>query len=118
MVDEIPIACALTSAEEARRLALLERELFGAALDRRDLVDGYEFRFPGDAHWLTKLAAFIADERACCPFLAFEIVCEPAAGPIWLRLRGREGVKDFIAVQFLSGSQGSEGVALGSEVTT
>jgi hypothetical protein len=67
------------------------------------LPDGYAFRFPAEAAWLTHLAVFIAEERHCCPFFTFELVCEPAEGPIWLRLRGREGVKAFIAEQFLAG---------------
>ncbi len=104
MIDEIPIACALSDPAKARRIAALETEIFAAALETREIADGYEFRFPGDGDWLVRLAAFVVDERHCCPFFTFELVCEPAEGPIWLRLRGREGVKQFIADQFLRGS--------------
>lgn len=110
MVNEFPIACALTGAEEARRLALLEREIFDAVLERRELVDGYEFRFPGSSDWILKLAQFVVDERACCPFFTFEIACEQSAGPIWLRLRGREGVKTFITDQFVGDSNRAAGI--------
>lgn len=103
MSQQIPIACALMDAEKAQRLGKVEAEVFGAALERRELVDGWEFRFPGEGEWLVRLASFVAGERECCPFFTFEIVCEPAGGPVWLRLRGREGVKAFIAGQLLHG---------------
>lgn len=100
-VDEIPIACALSDPELARRAAALESDVFVAVLETRELPDGYAFRFPTDTGWLVQLATFIAEERRCCPFFTFELVCEPAEGPIWLHLRGREGVKAFIEDQFL-----------------
>ena len=50
----------------------------------------------GEKDWATKLLDFIVFERACCPFFTFELTFEPDSGPIWLRLRGQEGVKEFI----------------------
>ena len=100
---EIPIACALSDPERAQRTAALERETFAAVEEIVELADGYAFRFPADPAWLTHLATFVAEERHCCPFFTFELVVEPAEGPIWLRLRGREGVKHFIAEQFMGG---------------
>ena len=100
---DIPIACALSDPELARRAAALEAELFAGVLETKELPDGYAFRFPAETGWLVSLATFIAEERRCCPFFTFELVCEPGEGPIWLRLRGREGVKEFIAQQFLAG---------------
>ena len=62
-----------------------------------ELEDGYEFRFPGSEEWATRLTEFIVFERECCPFLAFELVFEPEGGPIRLRVRGPEGVKEIVA---------------------
>jgi hypothetical protein len=45
---------------------------------------------------------FIAVERKCCPFFAFELVFEPQEGPMWLRLKGPEGVKSFIKQNFVA----------------
>jgi hypothetical protein len=100
---DIPIACALSDPELARRTAELETEVFASVLETEELADGYAFRFPAETGWLVNLATFIAEERRCCPFFTFELVCEPAEGPIWLRLRGRDGVKEFIAQQLLAG---------------
>lgn len=101
MIDDIPIACALSDPELAKRTAELEADVFAGVLETRELPDGYAFRFPDDTGWLVQIATFIAEERRCCPFFTFELVCEPGHGPIWLHLRGREGVKDFIDTQFL-----------------
>jgi DNA-binding transcriptional ArsR family regulator len=62
-----------------------------------ELEDGYELSFPGGAQWAIKLTEFIIFERGCCPFFAFELVFEPGEGPIRLRVRGPEGVKDLVA---------------------
>ncbi len=45
---------------------------------------------------LLTIAAFIADERLCCPFFHFRLDIEPEQGPIWLQLTGTEDVKPFL----------------------
>jgi hypothetical protein len=72
------------------------RQLFRAVIDVRELPDGYAFRLPNDADTLRKAAEFVSLERLCCPFLGFALEVEPKGGPVWLRLTGREGVKEFI----------------------
>ena len=105
---DIPIACTPSDPELARRTAEIEESLFAGVLEMSELPDSYAFRFPADPEWLSRLATFIAEERRCCPFFTFELVCEPAEGPIWLHLRGREGVKEFIAQQFLAGREAAD----------
>lgn len=92
----IPIACTPTDAELARRGEELAASLFTAVEAIDELVDGYAFRFPADSAWLPRLTEFVGAERQCCPFLRFEVICEPGPGPLWLRLRGAEEVKAFI----------------------
>ena len=95
-VEALPIACSLSDAlaiEERR--ASIEKILAGATT-RRELVDGYEFVFPGGGDWAERLMQFVATERKCCPFFIFELLFEQALGPIHLRLRGAAGVKDFL----------------------
>lgn len=101
---DIPIACRLTTPELARRKEELRATLFAEVEETRPLADGHAFRFSGAGDGgdiVGRLAAFVAAERVCCPFLAFEIVCGPGEGPVWLHLRGGEGVKAFIAQTFL-----------------
>jgi hypothetical protein len=35
-------------------------------------------------------------ERRCCPFFNLQIEAEPNDGPIWLRMTGATGAKEFI----------------------
>jgi len=91
-----PIACTLSGPQQARRRQEVATEVFRVARRPRELEDGYEFTFPGSAEWADRLTRFVVFERACCPFFTFEIVFEPGAGPIVLKIRGPESVKEFI----------------------
>ncbi|HEX9990736.1 MAG TPA: hypothetical protein VGE45_19945 [Chloroflexia bacterium] len=97
-----PIACNLAEPELRERQDRLSAELFSRIEEVRELGDGYEFRFPGDEEWSAKLLDFVHFERKCCQFFMFEIAFTPEQGPIWLRLRGGEGVKDFVRASMLN----------------
>jgi hypothetical protein len=68
-----------------------------ATLEIQELPMGYAVGLPNDCAVLLQIAEFISLERLCCPFFHFEIQIEPDAGPVWLRLTGRQGVKQFLA---------------------
>lgn len=93
---DLPIACDLPEAELGSRKDEISEDIWGGVEERRELPDGYEWRFPGTEEWTEKLVQFIRFERKCCRFLLFELAFEPDEGPIWLRLRGAAGVKQFI----------------------
>lgn len=61
-----------------------------------ELPDGYAFRFPSEAEQILILAEFITLERRCCLFFNFKLEIESNNGPLWLRLTGGEGVKEFL----------------------
>jgi len=97
----IPLVCdpdALPVAERESHQASAER-LFAAVREKRELPDGYAFRLPAEAAMLRQAAAYIADERLCCPFFRFEIAIEPEGGLLWLRITGGAGVKEFLAAE-------------------
>jgi hypothetical protein len=93
--NQSPLACDMTAipAEERPVHLAKSRELFLQIREMRELSDGYEFRFEDE---LKRLVDFVSLEKLCCPFLRFEIDVEAENGPVWLRLTGREGVKEFI----------------------
>jgi hypothetical protein len=70
-----------------------------ATKEVQPLPDGYAFRFHAEQSTILLVSEFIARERLCCPFLIFELVVEQEDSPLWLRLRGRKGVKDFIKAE-------------------
>ena len=44
--------------------------------------------------------SFVAEERQCCPFFTFEMEQARDQGPVWLRVTGSDGVKEFIRAEF------------------
>lgn len=94
------VACLLSEREYAVRGEALAAGLFAAVEEVAELPDGYAYRFASDGDHLDPLLEFIAAERRCCPFLAFELAFAPHGGPLWLRLRGSAQVKTFIAEAF------------------
>jgi hypothetical protein len=97
---ELPIACTLTDADFQKRRAGILKTVAGGVLEKQELEGGYAYRFPTDVGWLAALAELITLERACCPFLQFNLRLEPADGPIWLELTGPDGTKAFLESLF------------------
>lgn len=103
IVSELPVACGLGGREKRERREELSLEVFSGRLETEELDDGYAFVFPGEAGWAEKLVHFVAAERECCPFFAFELLFEPGSGPISLRVRGPEGAKELAREEFVGG---------------
>ena len=72
------------------------RQLLSNVQTIQELSNGFDFRLADEPSSILKAAEFIALEKLCCPFLNFAIEIKAEGGPVWLRLTGREGVKDFI----------------------
>ena len=102
MSKESPIACVMVALDDAqqRRRKELEERVAASIEEVRELADGYAVRLPSDARTVQEVAEFVTYERLCCPFLDFEIRVEREGGPLWLRLTGREGVKEFVRIEF------------------
>jgi hypothetical protein len=66
----------------------------------KELKDGYGFCFKADSQLIQDVAEFIVYERLCCPFFDFELAVEQDSNRLWLRLRGQDGIKEFILFEF------------------
>lgn len=66
----------------------------------KELNDGYAFRYKAESQLILEVAGFITYERLCCPFFDFELALDQQTGWVWLRLRGQNGIKDFIRREF------------------
>jgi hypothetical protein len=92
-----PLACdlnAIVPENRAAHQALGERLIAELVQEVRELPDGYPFRFsPGD---YIDITAYVVNERLCFPFFAFDIEVGTKRGPVWLRITGRAGVKEFL----------------------
>ncbi len=94
-ISDSPVACSLSQKERVERGDEVG-DLFNSVQQVRELADGYAYRFPGNEEWASRVLGFIMGERSCCPFFTFELGFEPDEGPIWLHIRGPEGVKEFM----------------------
>jgi hypothetical protein len=66
----------------------------------RELPDGYELEFPPDNTTYQLLTEWAFQERLCCPFFDIALRLDRENGPLWLRLSGRPGTKEFIKEEF------------------
>jgi len=78
----------------------LTGKLATARVETKELPDGYAFRLKSEQIALSEVVEWISWERKCCPFFDFEIALERDHGPLWLKLRGADGVKIFIRAEF------------------
>jgi hypothetical protein len=99
----IQLACvpdAIPAEKRAAHFALIAELLTREVREQREINGGYEFRFDADA--FVPVTRFVATERLCCPFLEFSVEVTPGAGPLWLRLTGPAGTKEFLDEELLS----------------
>lgn len=100
---ESPFACnraALSAQARRRHFDELSPALRARKKSIRELRDGFEFEFPSDTATLQLVSEWAIGERLCCPFFDIEVHAEREGGSLWLRLTGREGVKQFIRSDF------------------
>jgi hypothetical protein len=96
MMESQPIACTLAGRDLQDRLALI------AALTR-DALRGYEradltlkLRYAIEA--APRVQEVVRKERACCPFLSFEI--HEQANEVWLAIKAPEEVQENVDTLF------------------
>lgn len=101
--SSIALACVLDAIPAGERAEHVKRAetVIRSITATRELDDGYAWTLPLDQ--LALVAEFVSRERLCCPFFRFEILVPPQAEAMELRLTGGEGVKGFIAQEFVIG---------------
>ena len=96
----------LLSKEEWAHQRHISDKMSIARAERKELHNGYAFRFRPEVVSLLELADWVSSEARCCPFFAMGIEVQRDGGPLLLRLTGKEGVKQFIRMEFsLDGEQ-------------
>jgi hypothetical protein len=95
-----PIACnmkALTSPQR-KQLGQMGEHVISAITASRELNDGYAFRVDPAKASLMDVAQWLELWRRCCPFYEFQIDFHAADASLWLSVKGRPGVKEYIRV--------------------
>ena len=91
--------------EQSQRYTSLREDMRNAVGEIKELPNGFAFRFPSDPRTIVNLAEWITLERQCCGFFGFVLEVGPDEGPVWLRLKGGKGVKEFLQAE-ISARQG------------
>ena len=97
-----PFACnafALSPEVRKRHFEELGPALLKLKKSTRELPDGYEFELPADNKTYQLLTEWAFQERLCCPFFEIDLRFDRENGPLWLRLTGRPGTKEFIKME-------------------
>jgi hypothetical protein len=98
-----PFACnafALSPELRKRHFEELGPVLLKLTKSMRELPDGYELELPADNKTYQLLTEWAFQERLCCPFFDISLRFDRENGPLWLRLTGRPGTKEFIKEEF------------------
>ncbi|HYV91160.1 MAG TPA: hypothetical protein VE978_05230 [Chitinophagales bacterium] len=94
-----PLACKLTSSEmqqrKAKVLALLQKNV----KEKKELENGYAYKFQGSDAMIDTLTSFIKTEKECCDFFTFNLAVRGDQDFVWLQLTGPKGTKDFIKTE-------------------
>ncbi|MBA2423603.1 MAG: hypothetical protein H0V61_10335 [Chitinophagales bacterium] len=93
---EADLSCKLTTPELQQRKATVIEKLKKQTLERRELENGYAFKFSDSDSMMDELTSFIRTEMQCCDFFAFSLIINKDKGYIWLELTGGTGAKEFI----------------------
>jgi len=95
-----PIACNLKALTAQQRKELAERggPVISAITASRELSDGYAFRIDPAKASVVEIAEWLELWRLCCLFYEFQIDLHAADATVWLSVKGRPGVKEYIPI--------------------
>ena len=93
---KVKLACKLHSDELRKRKETVLASLKAQVREKKELADGYAFKFSGSDTTIDELTEFIKTERECCEFFTFDLSIAGDKNEAWLQLTGPEGAKDFI----------------------
>lgn len=93
------LTCKLTTPELQERKETVLKSLREQIIEKKELENGYSFKFPGTDKVLDELTEFIKTERTCCDFFVFGLSISGDKREAWLELTGPEGAKYFIATE-------------------
>jgi hypothetical protein len=89
---------ALTSEQRMELRQRGERVISAITASRELYDDGYTFRVDPAKASLMEVAQWLDIWRRCCPFYEFQIDFHGADASVWLSVKGRPGVKEYIRV--------------------
>lgn len=95
-VNKVTLKCKLTTPELRERKNTVIASLQKQVQEKKELVNGYAYRFSGADVTIDELADFIKTERECCDFFTFNLSVKGDKTVAWLHITGPKGSKEFI----------------------
>ena len=92
---EATFACKLTSAEFRERKVTVIASLKKQVLEKKELKNGFAYKFTATDSMVDEITNFIKTERQCCGFFSFNLTIN-GDSETWLRITGPKGVKEVI----------------------
>ena len=96
---ETTFKCNLTTPEFRERKVTVIADLKKMMIKKKELKDGYAYKFSGADDVVAKLNEFVKTESECCDFFKFKITVNSNKSEAWLHITGEKGVKDFIKTE-------------------
>ena len=97
--SEKELSCKLTSQELRERKTNVLEVLKQEVKEKKELPNGYSFRFAGSDTLIDQLVTFIKSERQCCDFFTFSLKIADEKSGLWLDITGPDGAKEFIKTE-------------------
>ncbi len=92
------LSCKLTSTELQKRKEEVLTKIKELVLEKKELSNGYSYKFNGTDMTLDMLTVFIKSERNCCDFFDYKLSINKDSF-IWLEITGEDGAKQFIETE-------------------
>jgi hypothetical protein len=96
--DTNNLSCSLTSAELDKRKRNVLDVIKSKIKERKELKDGYSFRFENSDETIDMITEFIKSERQCCNFFNFSMTVKND-GTLWFDLTGPKEAKEVIGTE-------------------
>lgn len=93
------LVCKLTTKELQLRKETVLESLRKQVMEKKELPNGFSYKFDNTDKMLDELTEFIKTERQCCDFFDFGLSIVSDENTIWLSLTGPKNAKNFIKAE-------------------
>jgi len=93
------LSCKLTTPEMDKRKATVLKSLRKQIMEKKELPNGYAYKFIGNDKMIDELTDFAKTERHCCDFFTFNIAITGDSTFLWLQITGPKEAKEFIITE-------------------
>jgi hypothetical protein len=93
------LSCKLTTPELRQRKETVIKSLKAQILTKKELKNGYSYKFVGTDKMVDELTEFVKTERECCDFFTFNLSISGDKSEAILEITGPKGAKDFIKTE-------------------